>query len=63
MITTVREFISSVKMMRTAQKLYEKTPSQRLKTKADELEKEVDFALEKALNDNQTNEKISCKNQ
>ena len=44
--------------MRTAQKLYEKTPSQRLKKKTDELEKEVDFALEKALNDNQTNEKM-----
>ena len=41
MITTVREFISSVKMMRTAQKLYEKTPSQRLKKKTDELEKDL----------------------
>ena len=49
MITTVRDFIASVKMMRTAQKLREKTGSLRSKRYAAELEKEVDAALETAM--------------
>ena len=49
MITTVRDFIASVKMMRTAQKLREKTGSLRSKRYAAELENEVDAALETAM--------------
>ena len=60
MITTVREFIASVKMMRTAQKLYEKTPTQCLKKHTVALEKEVDNAIETALKDKK---QINRKNQ
>lgn len=58
MITTVRDFIASVKMMRTAQRLREKTGSLRSKRYAAELENEVDAALETAIqNDENRDEK------
>ena len=47
-------------MMRTAQRLREKTGSLRSKTYAEELEKEVDNAIETALKDKK---QINRKNQ
>ena len=57
MITTVRDFIASVKMMRTAQKLREKTGSLRSKRYAAELENEVDAALETAIQNDENRAK------
>lgn len=59
MITTVKDFIASVKMMRTAQKLREKTGSPRSKKYAEELEKEVDAAVETALEEKNCGKKLS----
>lgn len=48
-MTTTRDFITAVKMMRTAQTVYKKTHCSRAKIYAEKLEKEVDEALCRAL--------------
>lgn len=57
MISTVKDFIASVKMMRTAQKVAEQTGCSSARTYAAELEKEVDEALNRALDGKKRGEK------